>query len=28
LTYEESGQMTDRPEGVFRELRERWGIDA
>jgi len=28
LTYEESGQVTDRPEGVFRELRERWGIDA
>jgi Fe-S-cluster-containing hydrogenase component 2 len=28
LTYEESGQVTDQPEGVFRELRERWGIDA
>ena len=28
LTYEESGQVTDQPEGVFRMLRERWGIDA
>jgi len=28
LTYEESGQVTDQPEGVFRGLRERWGIDV
>jgi Fe-S-cluster-containing hydrogenase component 2 len=28
LTYEESEQMTDQPEGIFMELRERWGIDV
>jgi Fe-S-cluster-containing hydrogenase component 2 len=28
LTYEESGQVTDIPEGVFMALRERWGINT
>ncbi len=28
LTYEESIQVTDQPESVFKELRERWGIDV
>ena len=28
LTYEESEQVSDHPEEVFRELRERWSINV